>query len=155
MTWTCCKCHEPHADEFDQCWNCGTDYNGFTSPDFEQYFAKLTDSERDDLLLGRMPVPLPIPAPDSLQAPVTHVAQQQPLKNLAPERPPPNPFQHRLNAYLHRDVNEPIPTDAYRSRMPFWVAQIQLAFTPTKTLEQIRRLLIRIRENINQSRMRK
>jgi hypothetical protein len=63
MTWICCNCHEPHSDEFNQCWNCGTDSNGIPSPDFAQYFKQLSDAEYDDLLLGQLPVPVLVPVP--------------------------------------------------------------------------------------------
>lgn len=153
MTWTCCNCHELHSDEFAQCWNCGTDSNGIPSPDFAQYFEQLSDAEYDDLLLGQMTVPILVPVPIPLQTSLTDLAQQPPSTAFPPERPPPKPFQHRLNTYLHRDIDESIPADTFRSRMPFWIAQIQLVFTPTKTIEQIRRILIRIRDNIHRSRI--
>jgi|LakMenEpi03Aug12_release.lakeMendotaPanAssembly.Ray.scaffolds.fasta_scaffold98238_3 hypothetical protein len=152
MTWICCNCHESHSDEFNQCWNCGTDSNGIPSPDFAQYFEQLSDAEYDDLLLGQLPVPVLEPVPISLQTHVTDPPQQLPSTPSPPERLPPKPFQHRLNTYLHRNFDEPIPTNTFRSRMPFWIAEIQLVFTPTKTIEQIRRLLIRIRDSIHRSR---
>jgi hypothetical protein len=34
--WTCPKCSEQLEDDFDNCWNCGTDTSGAENPGFER-----------------------------------------------------------------------------------------------------------------------
>lgn len=69
-----------------------------------------------------------------------------------PERPPPRPFRERLNGYFHRDADESIPKDTFRSRMPFWLKHMQLTLSPPKPIEHIRKLLKRIHELVQSSR---
>jgi hypothetical protein len=136
MSWTCCKCGEEHLDQFDLCWKCGSDIEGVPSPSFEMQFEQLSDTECEELLGGGEPLPLPI------------IIEVEPVFI-----PPPKPFRERLNAYLHRDADASIPVDTFRSRMPLWIRRLQLTYSPAKSVEHIRKLLIRIHQAVKKSRL--
>jgi hypothetical protein len=117
MSWKCCQCGEEHLDQFDMCWKCGGDLNGEPSPSCATDFEQLSDSERNDLLVGREPLHWSEMDGSSLLQTNGNPETQSSFG--IPERPPPTPFRKRLNAYFHRDADESIPQDTFRSRMPF------------------------------------
>ncbi len=150
MSWKCCQCGEEHFDQFDLCWKCGCDINGERSPSCATDSEQLSDSERNDLLAGREPLHWSEMDGSSLLETNGNPETQSPLG--ISERPPPTPFRKRLNAYFHRDADEWIPQDTFRSRMPFWMLRMHLTLTPAKSIQHIRKLLMLIHQAVQKSR---
>lgn len=152
MSWTCQNCNEEHSDSFDRCWQCGFDDHGCPPDDTQLDLSHLSEVERNDLQMGSAPV-VGIGSNPSSRANAS--GNERPGHLRKPLRSLPNPFLTRVNAYFGRDKECPLPRDHFRSSMVFWMAPIQLVFTPIKSSAYIRMLLTRIQRRVRRSRRRR